>query len=104
MNNALYKRRLLINKFNLTMAWATMAFGLFWLAWILITLFGQGMDGLLDIKTYTMDTPPAGTEGGLRNAIIMMDTPYGRMLGRQSVSTGVWTVRWHSKCFLPLLS
>ena len=64
MNNALYKRRLLINKFNLTMAWATMAFGLFWLAWILVTLFGQGMDGLLDIKTYTMDTPPAGTEGG----------------------------------------
>lgn len=59
MNNALYKRRLLINKFNLTMAWATMAFGLFWLAWILITLFGQGMDGLLDIKTYTMDTPPS---------------------------------------------
>ena len=44
MNNALYKRRLLINKFNLTMAWATMAFGLFWLAWILFTLFGQGID------------------------------------------------------------
>ncbi len=31
MNNAVYRRRRLVSRFNLTMAWLTMAFGLFWL-------------------------------------------------------------------------
>ena len=103
MNNALYKRRLLINKFNLTMAWATMAFGLFWLAWILITLFGQGMDGLLDIKTYTMDTPPAGTEGGLRNAIVgsLLITLFGLLVGTPiGILAGIYLAEFGHKSWL----
>lgn len=103
MNNALYKRRLLINKFNLTMAWATMAFGLFWLAWILITLFGQGMDVLLDIKTYTMDTPPAGTEGGLRNAIVgsLLVTMFGLLVGTPiGILAGIYLAEFGHKSWL----
>ena len=91
MNQALYQRRLFINRFHLTMAWLTMLFGLVWLVWILVTLVGNGLDGLLDVKTYTLDTPPAGMEGGLRNAIVgsvlmtlsglLIGTPIGILAG-----------------------
>ena len=37
MNKSLYQRRRFTNAFNLTMSMATVAFGLFWLAWILYT-------------------------------------------------------------------
>ncbi len=39
------------------------------LALILWSLFSQGIGGL-NLKIFTMDTPAAGSEGGLRNAII----------------------------------
>ena len=103
MNNALYKRRLLINKFNLTMAWATMAFGLFWLAGILFTLFGRGIDGLLDIKADTMDSPPAGTEGGLRNAIVgsLMITFFGLLVGTPiGILAGIYLAEFGHKSWL----
>ena len=48
MNNAVYRRRRLVSRFNLTMAWLTMAFGLFWLGWIFYTLFYEGFSGLGD--------------------------------------------------------
>src|SRR6516165_12614703 len=49
---------------------AAAAFGVTWLALILITLFYNGVTGL-SLQVFTRDTPPPGsTEGGLRNAII----------------------------------
>ena len=45
-------------------------FGLFWLAWILVTLFAQGIQGLMSMPVFGMDTPPPMVEGGLRNAIV----------------------------------
>jgi len=38
----LYSRRLWINRFNLAVSLLTMLFGLFWLGWILLTLFEAG--------------------------------------------------------------
>ncbi len=81
-NNPIYLRRRLLNRFNLGMAWLTMAFGLFWLGWIFYTLFYEGFSGL-GLNTFTLDTPPHGVEGGLRNAILgsAMITFFGLLIG-----------------------
>lgn len=45
-----------------------MAFGLFWLGWIIITLLRFGLHGI-SIDLFTKMTPPPGRAGGLLNAI-----------------------------------
>ncbi|MFW6343027.1 MAG: phosphate ABC transporter permease PstA [Halothiobacillaceae bacterium] len=65
----LYRRRRAVNAFNMLMSLTTMAFGLFWLAWILVTLFAEGI-GSLDWSVFTENTPPPGDSGGLKNAIV----------------------------------
>lgn len=65
----LYRRRRLLNYFNLCMSLVTMCFGLFWLGWILITLFAEGF-GSLNWAVFTESTPPPGDSGGLLNAIV----------------------------------
>lgn len=67
--NPLYRRRRARNRFHILMACSAMAFGLFWLGWILYTLFYEGFSGL-NAAVFTADTPPPGMEGGLRNAIL----------------------------------
>lgn len=47
---------------------ATMAFGLFWLIWILMSTITRGIDGM-SLALFTEMTPPPNTEGGgLANA------------------------------------
>ena len=65
---SLYSRRLLVNRFNLAMSMMTMAFGLFFLLWILYTLFAAGFQAF-SIALFTQMTPPPGSKGGLLNAI-----------------------------------
>ena len=65
----LYTRRLLVNRFNLLMSLLATAFGLFWLAWILFTLFEAGLEALRPV-VFTQMTPPPGSAGGLLNAIV----------------------------------
>lgn len=87
---SIYARRRFINYFNMGIAMLTMAFGLFWLIWILATLFIQGFDSL-SLAVFTQDTPPPGSMGGLRNAIVgslymvvmatFIGTPIGIMAG-----------------------
>lgn len=67
--NPIYRRRRLANRFHLAMSWIMMAFGLVWLGWIFITLFGEGM-AAFGSHIFTMDTPPPRMAGGLRNAIL----------------------------------
>jgi phosphate transport system permease protein len=67
MNN-LYRRRLFFNRFNLVMSLGTMAFGMFFLLWILGVLFYQGFTSLSP-TLFTQMTPPPGSAGGLANAI-----------------------------------
>jgi phosphate transport system permease protein len=86
----IYTRRRLINGFNLTVALLAMAFGLFWLTWILFTLFKYGFGGL-SMDLFTKMTPPPGSDGGLLNAIAgslamtmaatAIGTPVGIMAG-----------------------
>ena len=66
----LYNKRRFINRLGLGFALSAIAFGLFWLVWILITLFVEGFQGLISMPVFTADTPPPMGEGGLRNAII----------------------------------
>ena len=67
-----------------------MAFGLFWLGWILIVLFQHGFEAIA-WSLFTEMTPPPGSHGGLANAIVgslimaavgtMIGTPVGIMAG-----------------------
>ena len=86
----LYRRRLFVNRFNLVMSMATMAFGMFFLLWILGVLFWQGFTALSPTLFSEM-TPPPGSAGGLANAIFgsvmivlvatFISTPIGILAG-----------------------
>jgi phosphate transport system permease protein len=88
--SALYLRRRLTNKLGLALSLAAMGFGLFWLGWILITLFQYGFSAI-GIAMFTEMTPPPGAAGGLLNAIwgsllmtlvaVLIGTPVGIMAG-----------------------
>src|SRR5574343_683876 len=62
-------RRKLINFIALTLSLCAMAFGLVWLIWILWMVFHQGLSSLAP-SLLTLDPPPPGESGGLRNAIV----------------------------------
>ena len=64
--HAARKRR---NAIALTLALAAMAFGIFWLIWILIETVRLGVGGL-SLSLFTEMTPPPQAEGGLANAIV----------------------------------
>ena len=69
-NKRLYNKRRFINRLGLGFALSAIVFGLFWLIWILITLFVEGFQGLIEMPVFMADTPPPMGEGGLRNAIV----------------------------------
>ena len=85
-----YRRRLLVNRFNLAMSLATMAVGMLFLLWILATLFSNGF-AALSPTLFTQMTPPPGSAGGLLNAIYgsalivltatLVSTPIGILAG-----------------------
>nr|HPL79578.1 ABC transporter permease subunit [Burkholderiaceae bacterium] len=63
-----YARRKRVNQMAVGLALAAMAFGLFWLAWILVETVRLGVSGLV-LSTFTQMTPPPNEVGGLANAI-----------------------------------
>jgi len=65
----LYQRRRIYNGALLSVATLATVFGLFWLAWLLVTLIDQGI-GWITPTTFTQSTPPPGSAGGLANAIV----------------------------------
>ena len=67
-DSPIYRRRLGVNRFNLVMSMATMAFGMAFLIWILVVLFAKGI-GALGPALFLQTTPPPGSAGGLANAI-----------------------------------
>jgi len=85
-----YLRRRVTNYVALALSIATMAIGLFWLIWILWTLVSSGIAGIRP-SVFTQMTPPPGSKGGLRNAIvgsllitvagIVVATPVGVLAG-----------------------
>ena len=87
----LLARRKLTNRVALTLSLSAMAFGLFWLAWILWTVLELGISGLT-LTLFTEMTPPPGADvGGLANAIAgslimvvlatLLGTPIGILAG-----------------------
>lgn len=67
--NPLYRRRNVANKIMLTLSFITVAFGLFWLFWIIYTLVVRG-GGSMALSLFTEITPGPGSPGGLMNAIV----------------------------------
>lgn len=102
MNNAIYQRRRLINRFNLLMSILAVGFGLFWLAWILYTLFSYGFSGI-SFDTFTKITPPPGSAGGLANAIYgsLLMTLFGTFIGTPiGILAGVYLAEFGSRGWL----
>lgn len=88
-----YHRRRAMSRIAMSLTALAMVFGLFWLAWILVTLFAQGIQGLMTMPVFSLDTPPPLTEGGLRNAIVgsVMISFAGLALGTPiGILTGVY--------------
>jgi phosphate transport system permease protein len=64
-----HRARKRVNQIALALALAAMAFGVFWLVWILIETVRLGIGGIA-LATFTQMTPPPQAEtGGLANAI-----------------------------------
>jgi len=86
----LYTRRRIVNALGLVISVLAMAFGLFWLCWILWTLLEHGLPALTAV-VFTQMTPPPGSDGGLLNAIAgslamtlvgtLIGTPIGILAG-----------------------
>ena len=98
----LYTRRILLNRFNLAVSLFTMLFGLFWLGWILATLFNAGFKALSP-TLFTLMTPPPGSEGGLANAIAgsFMMAATGTLIGTPiGIMAGVYLAEFGSRGWL----
>jgi phosphate transport system permease protein len=90
-SNPLYRARKRMNAAMMIVSALTLAFGLFWLVWILATLLTEGGSALLRVSFYTQMTPPPGSDGGLANAIVgslvivgvgtLLGTPIGILAG-----------------------
>jgi phosphate transport system permease protein len=88
---AAHQRRKRVNALALSLSLAAMAFGIFWLLWILFETVRLGLDGL-GLQVFTEMTPaPQAEVGGLANAIYgsflmvllaaLIGTPVGVMAG-----------------------
>ncbi|MFB9998310.1 Phosphate transport system permease protein pstA [Providencia rustigianii] len=92
-----------INRMALVISMLTMAFGLFWLVWILYSTVTKGIDGM-SLNLFTEMTPPPNTEGGgLANAImgsgllILWATVIGTPLG---ILAGIYLAEYGRKSWL----
>ena len=86
-SNPLYRRRKLANAVLLGISGLALAFGLFWLVWILGTLLYEGGAALARASFYYQMTPPPGSDGGMANAmagsalLVLMGTLLGTPVG-----------------------
>jgi len=96
--NPTYRARKRTNVLMLTVSALAIAFGLFWLVWILATLLYEGSNALVRASLYTQMTPPPGADGGLANAIAgsfimvasgtLIGTPVGILAGTYCAEYG----------------
>jgi phosphate transport system permease protein len=92
-----------VNAVALTLSLGAMAFGLFWLAWILFETIRLGVGGLA-LTVFTQSTPPPQADsGGLANAIVgsvmmvTMATCIGTPIG---VMAGVYLAEYGQRTWL----
>ena len=97
-----YARRKFVNRVALTLSLLAMAFGLFWLFWILIETLRLGLSGLT-LDPLTQMTPPPNDAGGLANAIygsflmVALATFVGTPIG---IMAGIYLAEFDSKGWL----
>ncbi len=90
VRQAKYAKRKRVNQVALTLSLAAMAFGVFWLVWILWETITLGIGGL-SLALFSEMTPPPNEAGGIANAIFgslimvalatFVGTPIGVMAG-----------------------
>lgn len=90
VRQAKYAQRKRVNQVALTLSLAAMAFGVFWLIWILWETVTLGIGGL-SLALFSEMTPPPNEAGGIANAIFgslimvalatFVGTPIGVMAG-----------------------
>jgi phosphate transport system permease protein len=100
---AMHRRRKRINAIALTLSLLAMAFGVFWLIWILVETVRLGIGGLA-LSVFTEMTPPPMAEtGGLANAIfgsavmVLLATLVGTPVG---ILAGVYLAEYGQKGML----
>ena len=100
---ARHRRRKLVNRIALTLALLAMAFGVFWLIWILVETVRLGLGGL-SLSVFTQMTPaPQAEEGGLANAIfgsllmVSLATAIGTPIG---ILAGIYLAEYGQKSWL----
>ena len=97
-----YAKRKRVNQVALVLALGAMAFGLFWLFWILFETIRLGIEGLT-MATLTQMTPPPNDEGGLANAIygsflmVTLATCVGAPIG---IMAGIYLAEYDTKSWL----
>jgi phosphate transport system permease protein len=97
-----YAQRKLVNRIALSLSLTAMAFGLFWLVWILWETLWLGIDGMA-LATLTQMTPPPNEAGGLANAIygsflmVLLATFVGTPIG---VLAGIYLAEFDTKGWL----
>ena len=94
---AIYDKRRRRSKFYIGLCYASVAIGLGWLAIILATLLFEGFRNISP-AVFTQMTPPPGSEGGLKNAIVgslimtflgvAIGTPLGMLAGTYMAEYG----------------
>ena len=100
---AMHRRRKTVNAVALVLALGAMAFGVFWLIWILVETLRLGIGGLA-LSVFTESTPPPQAEtGGLANAIVgsLMMVSLATFLGTPiGVLAGIYLAEYGKKTWL----
>jgi phosphate transport system permease protein len=100
---AKHRARKRVNAIALTLSLAAMAFGLFWLIWILVETIRLGFGGLAWSVFTEMTPAPLAETGGLANALmgslmmVMLATFVGTPIG---VMAGVYLAEYGQKTWL----
>ncbi len=100
---AMHRRRKTVNAVALVLALGAMAFGVFWLIWILEETIRLGIGGLA-LSVFTESTPPPQAEiGGLANAIVgsMIMVSLATLVGTPiGVLAGIYLAEYGKKTWL----
>ena len=102
VRQARYASRKRVNTIALALSLAAMAFGVFWLIWILWETVRLGFGGL-SVALFTQSTPPPNEVGGIANAIfgslvmVVLSTFIGTPIG---IMAGVYLAEYDTKSWL----
>lgn len=90
-DNPVYRRRLLRHRIGIALSFAAMMTGIFFLAWILVTLVMKGLSSISPSIFFASTPAPSSEGGGLANAIVgsllmvgtstLISTPIGVLAG-----------------------